>query len=313
MTTSIESKEEKEREKRDIIIKCLIQRVCTPVSSAKRLKAVRSFFDTKGLKLDATESMYAWKGLFYAVWYTEMGKGCEELNQTIAEGCQTTDGNLLLAGFKSLSTEWFGIDYIRVDKFAHLVRHLLRSALKLEFSKKASGRHNGQFISEILASIDGPVGFLHHFLEIYVAELLPALNKKYQMHEDKASLILDYVKPFVHILETSDDMRTLKTVSADIYHQTLSEIETTESVKTVETFVTELSSLLMSKGKSTQVKRRNRDAMYRLAELMTAKIKELNDDNEESKPTKKRKGRDERGEKPKRTRFVRSLVPVALK
>lgn len=311
MALSNEDKDEKAREKRDILIKCLIQRVCTPTTNAKRLKAVRSFFDNKGLNLDETESMYAWKGLFYAVWYTEMGKGCEELIDTIAQGCHTKDGNLILAGFKSLSTEWFGIDYIRIDKFAYMVRHLLKAALKLEFTKKADGRYNGQFIEEVLESIKGPLGLLYHVVEIYVAELLPALNIKYQMHEDKASLVLDYVKPFLNILASSDDTRTLNTISNNIYKQTISELEVQESVKTIESFLAQLSSLLMTRGKLSEVKKKNRDTMYGLAELMKQKVRELNGEVEECHT--KRKGQvDERGEPPKRTRFVRSVVPIAI-
>ena len=74
------------------IVKLLIQRICTPVSDLKRLSSIRTFFQKNTAEsFTEKENMMIWKGLFYALWYSEMGKGCEETVEAIVAEYQRSE------------------------------------------------------------------------------------------------------------------------------------------------------------------------------------------------------------------------------
>lgn len=306
--TKKEKEPEKGAEKRDLAIKGLVQRICTPVSTEKRLSAIKRFLSIRGVPYTEDECMCIWKGLFYSVWYTEMGKGCEEVVDAIAQGCNQHGRNLLLAGFQSLSDEWFGIDAIRLDKFVFFMRSLLRSSLAFEFRKSRAKR--GVLIGEILSRVKNTLGLMFHFCDIYVEEVFVALNAHTDNLGGREKHLIDLTMPFITILETSDDARTRSAISNDVFKEMLQELDGRESAKTAASYSSQMSVTLFHHGKAAEVKKKNRVVMYNLAKAMKEKEQMLAEDNATKKSSLKRKAIDKN--KPQSKRFVRSLVPVAL-
>ncbi|XP_059061176.1 ribosomal RNA processing protein 1 homolog [Achroia grisella] len=78
-----------------------------------------------------------WKGLFYAMWMSDKPLVQEELCESIAGVLDLFPAEqvkyavlMMKAGFRVLATEWYGIDYHRMDKFLMLVRRYLRGSLR---------------------------------------------------------------------------------------------------------------------------------------------------------------------------------------
>lgn len=264
----------REQTKRDAAIKKFIQRICTPVSGDKRLHAIEQFFAaSQHVVFDATESQHLWKGLFYAIWYTEMGKGCEEIIHTISSACHTRF-HVLMAGFNCLATEWGNIDAIRLDKFAFFARNMLRAALRFDVSH--SEHRKGHVIRLILDAIRSCLGLLYHITDIYVEELLAVISPiKFKERKEKSLLLHRMLIPFVAIMMTDNDARTLKSVEHDILTETVSALEDEGDIYSLRRYLVRMARTLIKQGARREVHQRNRAHLYKSAELLRNKLSEL--------------------------------------
>jgi hypothetical protein len=118
------------KSKEELLVKSFVQSVSSPTTYTKRYKKVCQLLDSRPV-LTEEQWLYVWRGFYYSIWYSEMGKGCEQLAQTIGT-CD--DLSVILSGFKSLTNDWFGIDAFRVDKFMFLVRIMANNCLKLQLN-----------------------------------------------------------------------------------------------------------------------------------------------------------------------------------
>jgi hypothetical protein len=212
-TTSIAGmteKEVKEALNRIAIVKLLIQRICTPVSAMKRLSSIRTFFQkNSSTKFTEKENLMIWKGLFYALWYSEMGKGCEETIEAIVTKCQRSE-SLLLAGMQTLVNEWKGIDSIRLDKFAYFTRRLTNAMFLIEVR---DGR-GGELVQSVISVIQDTAGLLYQFCTVFMEEMIRVLEQ----HPDHFTVVtvLSLLKPVIHLLSVSRDPILQNTIQKEI-------------------------------------------------------------------------------------------------
>ncbi|KAI1309410.1 Ribosomal RNA processing protein 1 -like protein [Halotydeus destructor] len=264
MGTSRKEKKEKLNTKRDALVKGFIQKVSTPTTTEKRLKGISNLLkNATTLNFNHEEAMCIWKGLFYAVWYTEMGKGCEELIDVIATGCRNCP-TLFVAGFETLAAEWFGLDYIRIDKFQHFARHMLRSLFRLEVELEEKGSLTQIVIEKTIPS----VGLLYHLLAIYIEELLLVNLEKIRERDNKIATILATLRPFTAILASDSDNRTTSSIVKEIYREAILEFRKRESPELLDQFLSDSSKELLLKGSNPDVPAKNRKILYDLVILM---------------------------------------------
>ena len=221
------SKQTHDEVRNEVAIKSFIQRTCTPVSYQKRVSAVKGFlkhhFDDKRTVFTQKELEQIWKGIFYAIWYTEMGKGCEDLIHVVSEtGCHHPE--LLSAGFSVLVYEWKGIDAIRLDKFAYLTRTLVNAGIKADIRDEK----NGQLIESLLDIVRKQTGLLLHFTSVYVEEVFKILVKQPLVHSSPRVMILaSLMKPIIGLLTYFTDDRIFDAVSKEVLLESL--VETVSS------------------------------------------------------------------------------------
>ena len=118
----------KKKSKEELLVKLFVQRVSSATTFAKRFKRVCRLLDSS-TKLTDEQWIQVWRGLYYCVWYTEMGKGGEEL---IARIGANDNRQMLLTGFQALTNDWFGIDAFRLDKYMLLARVMVNTCLQLQ-------------------------------------------------------------------------------------------------------------------------------------------------------------------------------------
>lgn len=283
------------KEKRRLMIQALVHRICSPTTTAKRLKLMSQFLDTPLDKFTRNDCMLIWKGLFYAIWYTEMGKGCEQMVAVVAKGCaaqargtvrgtETTNANLLLAAFDTLSKEWFGIDYIRLDKFSYLVRHLTQEAIRVEasvfFSEKDQNKEgetaSGLIVDQILDSIASSLGLLYHFCDVFIEEMFKVMGERLRWDpRDKNQFMVSLMKPFIKQLVTINDVKTCETISGTVISGAMREIQAKESLLSKGLFLKDLTENLMKSGSDPQVRKRNRSIAYGLVVALKGKLKSV--------------------------------------
>lgn len=107
--------------------------VTQPIDGSIRLQLIEQVLQTLKPHIDRVsqdDQFRLWKGLFYAIWYTEMDKGGRELMGVIADQCSLIT---LMAGFQLVDQDWFTIDHIRIDKYMSLVRLMLARLLRTQF------------------------------------------------------------------------------------------------------------------------------------------------------------------------------------
>lgn len=203
-------REVKDALNRIAIVKLLIQRICTPVSSLKRLSSIRTFFQKNSVvTFTEKENLMIWKGLFYALWYSEMGKGCEETIEAIVAECQRSE-SLLLAGMQTLVNEWKGIDSIRLDKFAYFTRRMTNAMFLIEVR---DGRA-GELVQSVISVIQDTAGLLFQFCNVFVEEMIRVLEQ----HPDSFTVVtvLSLLKPVVNLLSMSRDTILQDTIQKEI-------------------------------------------------------------------------------------------------
>ena len=168
------------------IIKRFVIEISRPLELQVNLNLIENVLEElKQFKLDDNDYGYLWKGIFYSIWYTEMGKGCEQIVEQLYK---STNSKLILNGFKQLNENWFSIDYIRIDKYMFLTRRLTHRLITLHFYKFAKSFKllkkpkpsddlllNNEMIKKsnllksLLAKLNG-VGLIDHLLDILYAE-----------------------------------------------------------------------------------------------------------------------------------------------
>lgn len=123
--------------------------------------------------------MRLWKGLFYCMWMSDKPLIQEDLAESISQLVHSFDSmemSILYTkcALNTLSTEWFGIDQYRLDKFHMLVRRILRQTFfmckkqswNLEWVKSVA-----KVIEEILLNEKCALGFSFHITDIFCEEL----------------------------------------------------------------------------------------------------------------------------------------------
>lgn len=184
----------KEKEAKEITIKSLIHRICTPTTAAKRLQAIDEFFKKHDIdQFNHEDLMHVWKGLFYAIWYSEMEKGCEEIMAAIVDKSRNK-AQMIICAFETLSIEWFGIDSLRLDKFMYFVRQMAHPLIE---SVKTDLR--SAVLSTVLNSIAKCLGLIFHLSDIFVEELFKFDNSS------SVTFVMNCIKPFMDLVVHSDE------------------------------------------------------------------------------------------------------------
>lgn len=125
--------ENSEENHKKVLIKRFVIAISRPLSTEENLSLIEGVLsDLKPFKLDAVDYGYLWTGIFYAIWYAEMGKGCEQIVERLYE---LANAKLIVHGFDKMNKDWFSIDYIRIDKYMYLTRRLTHRLLVLYFGQ----------------------------------------------------------------------------------------------------------------------------------------------------------------------------------
>jgi len=169
------------------LIKNFVINISRPLTLNENLELIENVLkDLKQFKLDENDYGYLWKGLFYSIWYAEMGKGCEVIVDKLYELAKP---KLIINIFDQMNREWFSIDYIRIDKYMFLTRRLTHKLIQIQFkrfikSSKVLLSNNSESIGKIkcpnlvkmvLDKMEG-VGLIDHFLDIFYAECFKIIS-----------------------------------------------------------------------------------------------------------------------------------------
>lgn len=270
----ISDKEKKELLQRQAIIKSLIQRICTPVTAQKRLTSIQGFFktyfETKPIHFTEKECLQIWKGLFYAIWYSEMDKGCDKIIETIVEAA-SLNSNLLISGFVTLKNEWNGIDAIRLDKFAYFVRRMVSRLILIEITEK----REGALLEKILQEIQDRIGLVLQVCSIFIEEAFKLIVTEDRKPSSSVLLLLTLLKPFISLLTTSNDDRICDSVSKEVILEAMVEMSSPDNSfneKDVFKFYTYLVKLIETFKETVEDKRRHK--------FINKTIKRINDSDE---------------------------------
>ncbi|XP_063983151.1 ribosomal RNA processing protein 1 homolog [Diachasmimorpha longicaudata] len=167
-----------------------------------------------------TDFMRLWKGLFYCMWMSDKPLVQEELAESISKlvHCFELMEPAILytqCALKTLSTEWFGIDHYRLDKFQMLARRILRQTFvmcqKRDWNEEGT-KAVAKVIEELLLDTKGSLGFKFHITEIFMEELA-----KVSGGEIPEALVTELLRPFAVYLATTDDDRHIKNVVQHIF------------------------------------------------------------------------------------------------
>ncbi|XP_054005019.1 ribosomal RNA processing protein 1 homolog [Hylaeus anthracinus] len=186
----------------------------------KKLKKWLTVRSNSSFAFTDTDFMRLWKGLFYYMWMSDKPLIQEEVAESISKivHCFNAKDVVVLytyCALKTLSTEWFGIDQYRLDKFSMLVRRIIRQT----FVKCKQSSWDMEFIediSEILETLlvdpKTCLGFSMHLTEVFLEELSKISDGV--ISED---IVTELIKPFVSYLIIMDDERQIKHVTRHIF------------------------------------------------------------------------------------------------
>ena len=236
---SAESDRQTEEHQKKSLIKKFVIAISRPLSTDENLLLIEGILnDLKPFQLDVTDYGYLWKGIFYSIWYAEMGKGCERIVERLHE---LANAKLIIHGLEQMNGEWFSIDYIRIDKYMYLTRRLTHKLLILHFcqfvkwfkrqganeltdelneekqSKQPKNRIEKQavgrcpnLLKSALNKMSG-VGLIDHFLDVLYAEcfkiISPFLGSSKQSNSIAAFLRLINRTLFARLAKSSKDQR----------------------------------------------------------------------------------------------------------
>ena len=224
------------------------QTVCADAKAPVRVKAVNTLLNS-GYNLSIlndqdVESL--WESLFFALWYAEMGRGCEEIIAAIERACLRSY-KLTRVGFITISKKWYGLDQHRVDKISHLARHLLSVLIEQQIKlwienkkKRKLGAQNvccKQLIRKVLLDIIDSYGLCYFILEALADEVSKSLTRSYdRLHiivgkfEIKANLVVFIYRQVIDFATNIKlDARLLRTFDQYVIRKFVIEILPNES------------------------------------------------------------------------------------
>lgn len=205
--------------------------ICGDAKAQVRVKAVNTLLNGGyNLKLlTNSELKTLWDSLFFALYYAEMGRGCEEIIAAIERACYS-NYRLTRIGFQTIAAKWYGLDQYRIDKVSHLSRHLLEVSIDFQISlwfksckkRKKFGTRDvycKQLIRRVLNDVVKSYGLCYFLLEIMSEEISKSLNRFYSRvritigwFELKANLIVFLYKQVINFASHIDlDARLLRT------------------------------------------------------------------------------------------------------
>ncbi|XP_043474082.1 ribosomal RNA processing protein 1 homolog [Leptopilina heterotoma] len=161
-----------------------------------------------------------WKGLYYCMWMSDKPLVQEELAESISKivHCFSTMKTALLyikCTFESLSTEWFGIDRYRIDKFEMLLRRIIRQTF--EMCKKHEWNKDliiefAKILQDFLVATKNSLGLKLQIVEVFMEELAKVSNGV--ISED---IVTELVRPFAVYLSSIDDARQMRHIVKNIF------------------------------------------------------------------------------------------------
>lgn len=223
--------------------------LCGDARAQDRVKAVNTLLNSgHDLRLlDDKDVETVWESLFFALWFAEMGRGCEEIIAAIERACSHSY-KLTKVGFKTISQKWYGLDQYRIDKVSHLARHLLPVLLNHQIllwfqsckkSKRLGTRDVSckQLLRHTLNDISKSYGLCYFILEILADEISKSLTNVYNRFyiltgkfELKANLIVFiYRQVLSFAANTKLDARLVKTFDQYVIKKFVEDILPNES------------------------------------------------------------------------------------
>ena len=196
--------------------------------------------------LDDSDIQTIWESLFFALWYAEMGRGCEEIIAAIERACYCSF-KLTRVGLSTISKKWYGLDQYRIDKVSHLARHLLPVILDQQIKlwmrarrkQKLGGQHTPckKLLRKALNDLVSSSGLCYFVLEILAEEISRTLIRSYDRlqiivgkFELKADLIVFLYKQVISFASNIKlDARLLRTFDQYVIRKFIQEILPNES------------------------------------------------------------------------------------
>lgn len=188
-----------------------------------------------------------WESLFFALWYAEMGRGCEEIIAAIERACSSSY-RLTRFGFQTIAKKWYGLDQYRIDKVSHLARHLLPVLLQHQINlwlkscrrRKSLGTRDvacKQLLRRTLVDVSKSYGLCYFLLEILADEISKTLTRTHERlniitgkFELKANLIIFlYKQVIIYASTTQLDARLLRTFDQYVVKRFIEDILPNES------------------------------------------------------------------------------------
>lgn len=164
--------------------------------------------------------MRLWRGLFYCMWMSDKPLIQEELAESLSKivHCFEDKDVIMLytkCALNTLGTEWFGIDQYRLDKFAMLVRRIIRQTYQVCKAKVWDMEwitDLSQLLEELLLNPKLSIGFKMHIIELFWEEL-----SKVSCGDLLENVITVLIKPFIEYLVRLDDERHIKHTMRHIF------------------------------------------------------------------------------------------------
>lgn len=172
--------------------------------------------------------MRIWKGLFYSMWMSDKPLPQEQLANNIATLVHVFAQPSVAVEFfgaflQTMSTEWFGIDQWRIDKFMMLVRRCARQILVLvhrhDWPLTLIEQLNGQLTGTVLRS-SASIGFFMHFTELWLEEVA-----KVSQGELPAVAVTALLQPFGTYLGRPRDAKLCRHVIKHVFNYLLFQSE----------------------------------------------------------------------------------------
>nr|XP_033327775.1 ribosomal RNA processing protein 1 homolog isoform X1 [Megalopta genalis] len=161
-----------------------------------------------------------WKGLFYCMWMSDKPLVQEELAESLSKIVHCFDDKDLVllytkCAFRTLGTEWLGIDQYRLDKFCMLVRRMIRQTF-IKCKERSWDVEWVKGFTEILDKLFVEpkicLGFKMHITDIFLEELSKVSDGC--IPED---VVTELVQPFVSYFIIMDDERQIRHVMRHIF------------------------------------------------------------------------------------------------
>lgn len=192
--------------------------------------------------LDESDIETIWESIFFALWYSEIGRGCEEIIAAVERACSSSY-RLTRVGFKTIAQKWYGLDQYRVDKVSHLARHLLKVLVNHQIalwlrnyrrSKELGTRDVSckKILKRTLIQVSDSYGLCYFLLEVLADEISNSLTENYRKlgimvgkFELKANLIMFMYRQIIDFsTRIKLDARLLRTLDQYVIKRFIEEI-----------------------------------------------------------------------------------------